>query len=61
MRYIVVSESETGHCCFVASVIDTELPETSLRMPVCECFTLEYAHQICDALNAANIITKPPI
>lgn len=61
MRYIVVNESDTGHCCFVASVIDTHLPETSMRMPVCECFSIEHAKQICDALNLINTITKPSI
>lgn len=46
-RYIVKEGSESGHCCFVASVIDTTKPED----PVCECYELDNAEEIAYILN----------
>ena len=48
MRYVVHEGSDSGHCCFDASVIDTERDNVC----VCECFGLEEAHRIADALNS---------
>lgn len=49
MRYQVKSESVLGHgCCFGATVVDAE-GEGAI---VCECFGLEEAQKIADALNA---------
>lgn len=54
-RYTVLQESKTSHCCFVASVLDTQRLD-SLGEPdvVCECFDADEAKRIADALNAAS-------
>lgn len=46
MRYVVVSGSESGHCCFEFTVVDTQEETT-----VCECFDEVSAVKIADALN----------
>lgn len=55
-RYQVVRESQSGHCCFVATVVDTatplEWPEGEFKS-VCECFELKDARKIAKALNGA--------
>lgn len=57
MRYEVIEGSESVHCCFGATVVDTERDRfAGLNMPrrphlMCECFDLEDAQRICDALN----------
>ena len=56
-RYKVVEGSESGHCCFEATVVDTKTPNPSFRNEpdwVCECFDMGSAQKIADALNAAN-------
>jgi len=56
-RYKVVEGSESAHCCFEATVVDTQTPNPSFRNEpdwVCECFDMEIAQKIADALNAAN-------
>lgn len=56
-RYIVMQKSITSHCCFVASVLDTTKPQNYRDEcgwhydPICECFSLEDAKTVCDALN----------
>lgn len=52
-RYAVLTESATGHCCFEASVVDTERD----GLPVAECFDEEDAQLVCDALNRAGADT----
>lgn len=64
-RYKVLDGSESGHCCFEATVVDTTKPlliagnryEGSDGEPkceaICECFEKEDAEQICEALNMA--------
>lgn len=64
MRYHVIEGSQSGHCCFDATVVDTSKPEIvngehykdregRFRYEiVCECFSMEDAQLICDALNA---------
>lgn len=55
-RYQVVDGSQSAHCCFRATVVDTTRPYTfggsQLFEPICECFEDEDAEQICAALNA---------
>jgi hypothetical protein len=65
-RYRVVTESVSNHCCFEATVIDTENLNQSDRSSyhadtygihfktVCETFTLEEARMVCNALNYAD-------
>lgn len=65
MRYQVYEGSKSAHCCFDATVIDTDKPtivhgkhyvnskgELDYET-VCECFDMADAKLICDALNAA--------
>ena len=66
MRYQIFNGSKSAHCCFDATVVDTTKPEIiggqhykgsdgQLHYEtVCECFSLEDAQLICDALNAAD-------
>ena len=57
MRYIVIDESVSWHCCFAATVVDTAhaSPDhqcfSSDYLVVCECFTVEDARMIADLLN----------
>lgn len=60
-RYIVVKGSQTGHCCFDATVVDTTRPEMiggkqyqGQFEPVCECFETSDADRIAAALNATD-------
>lgn len=54
MRYQVVKGSQSAHCCFEWTVVDTEQP---LSFPpgefaqVCECFEEDGARLIANALN----------
>lgn len=54
-RYKVIEGSETGHCCFEYTVIDTTKERGVLDDEdddlVCECFEKEHADKICNALN----------
>ncbi len=55
MRYKVINESVSAHCCFEATVVDTQTPCTTYaeRMrTVCECFTHADALRVARALNA---------
>ena len=54
MRYQVIEGSKSGHCCFDATVVDTSHVKGSelYSEVVCECFSMENAQLICDALNA---------
>lgn len=54
MRYKVIKGSESGHCCFEATVVDTHVQTLGHDDWVCECFDLPRAHQIAEALNAAD-------
>jgi hypothetical protein len=57
-RYKVLNGSQSKHCCFEATVIDTNKPvmlrgeKMSWFHTVAECFELEDAMLICAALNA---------
>lgn len=72
-RFIVVDGSESGHCCFVATVVDTTAPLMILGKPdqnprtgmprydsVCECFDHADAERICSALNNAESFNASP-
>ena len=54
-RYKVLEGSESGHCCFEATVVDTMKPLFICGEPkceqVCECFALADAERICLAMN----------
>jgi hypothetical protein len=66
-RYQVVLGSESAHCCFEATVVDTTRPildRSGKPMnydgrvhyeAVCECFEQDDAQMIAKALNAASI------
>lgn len=57
-RYRVVNGSQSGHCCFDATVVDTSNPVIiggehfdNQYESVCECFNISDAEKICTALN----------
>lgn len=62
-RYIIITGSKSGHCCFEATVVDTTKPVIiggkhyepdglgKQYETVCECFSLEDAELVCRALN----------
>ena len=57
-RYKVEEGSDSGHCCFEYTVLDTEAPVVinayqGLKV-VCECFDKSCAGLVCDALNKAD-------
>jgi hypothetical protein len=58
MRFIVIDGSQTGHCCFSATIVDTTKPtmigekhDKNQFKPICECFEEEDAKQIAEYLN----------
>lgn len=57
MRYKVIDESVSAHCCFAATVVDTDTPDPvwharNSKKTVCECFSIADAEQVARALNA---------
>lgn len=56
MRFKIVHGSESGHCCFEYSIVDTQQSITILGQEhfalVCECFYEQEAILVCEALNA---------
>mgnify|MGYP001570501518 CR=1 FL=1 len=60
-RYKVIEGSQSYHCCFCATIVDTTKPLEQFEgfddfdLPeydsVCECFDIETAEMICAALN----------
>lgn len=63
-RYQVVAGSESAHCCFEATVIDTnrnsyiDLSGNQRFESICECFTVDDANKIADALNHSQNTNK---
>jgi len=59
-HYEVRDGSESGHCCFVATVVDTTKQThivangRPVYEVVCECFSREAADEVCAALNASD-------
>jgi len=51
-RYKVMAGSQSAHCCFSCTIIDTSRPSGTGDDSVCECFEEADAKLICDALNA---------
>jgi len=57
MRYIIVDESMSAHCCFQWSIVDTTVGKLDTTYGeewadhICEGFREEDAELICDALN----------
>ena len=49
-RYKVVEDSILGHCCIIASVIDTTETD-EWAPPICECVNMDDAIAIATALN----------
>ena len=63
-RYKVVKGSQSGHCCFEATVVDTTQPTilngqwfNEQYAPVCECFDEEDAIEICARMNGEQPCT----
>jgi hypothetical protein len=66
MKYQIFEGSQSTHCCFDATVVDTTKPEMvggeqykgedgQLHYKaICECFNRDDAVRICEALNAAE-------
>ena len=64
-RYRIVAGSQSRHCCFGSTIVDTSRPEMIGGQhyrdengelgyeEVCECFEDSDAEMICSALNAA--------
>ncbi len=60
-RYKIVRGSQSYHCCFGSTIVDTTKPvmigeyhyENQFE-PVCECFEDKDAELICRALNLNN-------
>lgn len=57
-QYKVIAGSQSAHCCFCATVVDTTKPVmihgehyNNEYESVCECFEIEHAQFIADALN----------
>lgn len=66
MRYEVVEGSQSAHCCFEFTIVDTTKPTmiggkqyNNQFEPVCECYTREDADTICTALNRVLLKGNP--
>lgn len=69
MKYKIVEGSQSCHCCFKYTIVDTTKPDIigdtqwvnddgSLSWTqICECFHKEDAETICNALN--GVINEP--
>jgi hypothetical protein len=66
-RYAIYEGSQSAHCCFDATVVDTTKPDIIDGKhyrdgedgqfhyeAVCECFSKEDAELVCRALNALD-------
>jgi hypothetical protein len=54
-RYKIVQGSQSAHCCFGYTIVDTTTVLTGYKddyEEICECFELQQAELICDALNS---------
>lgn len=55
MRYKVINKSVSAHCCFEATVVDTQTPAPvypGRGKTMCECFSRSDAQRVARALNA---------
>lgn len=57
-RYEVREGSQTAHCCFEFTVVDTTRPRSYRGHchVMCECFDREEADTICSALNKMEVL-----
>jgi len=56
LRFKVLYESATGHCCFQYSVVEEDWKESDGGHKVwAECFDKEHAVKICEVLQNANL------
>lgn len=53
MRYVVVEGSESGHCCFEATVMDLQTDDG-----IAECFSKEDAEFVAKALNQKDHLDR---
>lgn len=56
-RYLILPGSESAHCCFEFTIIDTAAGKNDFgdwNKTMCECFDEEEATTICNALNNIN-------
>lgn len=60
-RFKVISGSQSAHCCFDATVVDTSRPVLIHGKPyedqfmaICECFEADDANRIATAMNKEN-------
>jgi hypothetical protein len=67
-RYKIVDESQSVHCCFSKTVVDTTRPvmihgehHDDKYEAMCECIDEDAAPVICDALNAADRFRWIPV
>ena len=61
-RYKVIEGSESGHCCFEATIVDTSKPHpvyAGKHEWVCECLSTTVAHHIASVLNNALVNRTP--
>lgn len=66
-RYQIRDGSQSAHCCFEATIVDTNQPvmiggvhyrdhDGKLQYEsVCECFSFADANKICNALNTTEM------
>lgn len=64
-KYKVVGGSQSAHCCFETTVIDTTKPEmidgkhyNNEYAAICECFEVTDAEDIVNALNSHDKLTE---
>ena len=58
-RFIIIDKSDSGHCCFECSIVDTSFGKENYstkenvywKKSICETLYKEDAVLICDALN----------
>ena len=53
-RFIILNDSNSGHCCFEYSILDTEKIDEAWPEKyesICETFDIHSAKTICNALN----------
>lgn len=67
-RYKIVDESQSVHCCFRKTVVDTTRPvmihgehHDDKYEAMCECIDEDAAPVICDALNAVDRFRWIPV
>ena len=59
-RYMIVDGSGSGHCCFDATIVDTNRkhPHYEQGHWLCECFDLQDAELITETLNRYEKLRK---